>query len=63
MTKTGVDQIAAPVNSTNMRIRGDGKLNRAGEVLQELRWAKQEDGWKIVNERDLGVIRRPRPQS
>jgi hypothetical protein len=41
-------------------IRGEGKLNRAGEVLQELRWAKQEDGWKIVSERDLRVIRYPR---
>ena len=38
-------------------IAGKGKLNRSGEVLQELRWAKQEDGWKIVSERDLRVIR------
>jgi hypothetical protein len=30
---------------------------RNGEVLQELRWAKQPDGWKIVSERDLRVIR------
>jgi hypothetical protein len=37
-------------------IRG-GKLNRVGEVLQELRWAKEMDGWKIVSERDLRVIR------
>jgi hypothetical protein len=41
-------------------ISGEGKLNRSGEVLQELRWAKQEDGWKIVSERDLRVIRQPR---
>ena len=41
-------------------IRGRGKLNRNGEVLQELRWAKQEDGWKIVSERDLRVIRSKR---
>ena len=39
-------------------IRG-GKLNRVGEVLQELRWAKEPDGWKIVSERDLRVIRKP----
>jgi hypothetical protein len=32
-------------------------------VLQELRWTKQEDGWKIVSERDLRVIRRAEPQS
>lgn len=38
-------------------IAGRGKLNRNGEVLQELRWAKQDDGWKIVSERDLRVIR------
>jgi hypothetical protein len=42
-------------------IRGEGKLNRNGEVLQELRWAKQEDGWKIVSERDLRVIRSKKP--
>jgi hypothetical protein len=41
-------------------IKGEGKLNRAGEVLQELRWTKQDDGWKIVSERDLRVIRQAR---
>jgi hypothetical protein len=38
-------------------IRGE-KLNRVGEVLQELRWEKEIDGWKIVSERDLRVIRK-----
>lgn len=33
---------------------------RNGEVLQELRWARQPDGWKIVSERDLRVIRSER---
>ena len=33
------------------------KENREGEVLQELRWVKTENGWKIVSERDLKVIR------
>jgi hypothetical protein len=42
-------------------IRG-AKLNRVGEVLQELRWAKETDGWKIVSERDLRVIRQARQQ-
>ena len=42
-------------------IRG-GKLNRVGEVLQELRWEKEMDGWKIVSERDLRVIRQARRQ-
>jgi hypothetical protein len=41
-------------------IEGKGKLNRTGEVLQELRWAREEDGWKIVSERDLRVIRQAR---
>jgi hypothetical protein len=41
-------------------IKGEGKLNRTGEVLQELRWTKQDDGWKIVSERDLRVIRQAR---
>ena len=44
-------------------IRGKGKLNRTGEVLQELRWARQGDGWKIVSERDLRVIRQARRKS
>jgi serine/threonine protein kinase len=31
--------------------------SRHGEVLQELRWVKTENGWKIISERDLKVIR------
>jgi hypothetical protein len=38
----------------------EGQVNRVGEVLQELRWAKEEEGWKIVSERDLRVIRQVR---
>jgi len=34
--------------------------NRTGEVLQELRWVKQSNGWKITSERDLRVIRQAR---
>jgi hypothetical protein len=33
------------------------RRKRTGVVLQELRWEKQRDGWKIVSERDLRVIR------
>ena len=36
------------------------RRNRTGEVLQELRWEKQPEGWKIVSERDLRVIRQAR---
>jgi ketosteroid isomerase-like protein len=28
-----------------------------GEVVQELRWLKTADGWKITSERDVSVIR------
>jgi hypothetical protein len=34
-----------------------GNVERDGEVLQELRWVKDKDGWKIVSERDLRIIR------
>ena len=30
---------------------------RSGEVIQELRWQKTGDGWKITSERDIRVIR------
>ena len=36
-------------------IEGGGE-DRRGEVLQELRWQRTDDGWKIVSERDLRVI-------
>lgn len=38
----------------------EGRVSREGEVLQELRWAKDNEGWKIVSERDLRVIRHVR---
>src|SRR5687767_2328760 len=37
----------------------EGKVNRKGEVLQELRWEKETAGWRIVSERDLRVLRQP----
>ena len=30
--------------------------NRRGEVLQELRWRRTKQGWRIVSERDLKVL-------
>lgn len=36
-------------------IEGGGE-DRSGEVVQELRWQRTDDGWKIVSERDLRVI-------
>jgi hypothetical protein len=44
-------------------IGGNQKLNRTGEVLQELRWVKEANGWKIISERDLRVIRRRQRRS
>jgi ketosteroid isomerase-like protein len=37
-------------------IRGP-QASRRGEVVQELRWAKTPEGWKITSERDVQVIR------
>lgn len=34
-----------------------GAQSRSGEVLQELRWSKTPDGWRISSERDVQVIR------
>ncbi len=36
----------------------EGQKNRRGEVIQELRWIKSGDGWRIVSERDVKVINR-----
>ena len=36
-------------------IEGGGEARR-GEVLQELRWRRTSEGWKIVSERDLRVL-------
>jgi serine/threonine protein kinase len=36
-------------------IRGP-RLSRQGEVMQQLRWARGDEGWRIVSERDLRVI-------
>ena len=33
-----------------------GEDSRSGEVLQELRWRRTADGWKIIGERDLRVL-------
>jgi hypothetical protein len=32
-----------------------GGLNRVGEVVSELRWARSPSGWVITSERDLEV--------
>ena len=43
--------------TATMRFRKRYRIeDRAGEVVQELRWLKTADGWKIISERDLRVI-------
>jgi serine/threonine protein kinase/ketosteroid isomerase-like protein len=37
-------------------VLGANEQQRSGEVLQELRWQKTQQGWKIVGERDLEVV-------
>lgn len=34
-----------------------GAQSKSGEVLQELRWTKTTEGWRITGERDMQVIR------
>lgn len=34
-----------------------GRRTRRGEVVQELRWRRTADGWRISSERDIRVIR------
>jgi ketosteroid isomerase-like protein len=38
------------------RVEG-GPAARSGEVVQELRWRRADDGWKIYSERDIRIIR------
>ncbi|MBA3716216.1 MAG: hypothetical protein H0W76_27810, partial [Pyrinomonadaceae bacterium] len=35
----------------------EGSRLSRGEVMQELKWAKTGEGWRIVSERDVRVIR------
>lgn len=63
--KTGKPEITVSRDgqSATMRFRKkyaiqEGQKNRTGEVLQELRWVKSGNDWKIVSERDVKVINR-----
>jgi hypothetical protein len=51
-----------PTSTAIMRFRKNyvterGSRQKSGEVIQELRWQKTREGWKIVSERDIRVIR------
>jgi ketosteroid isomerase-like protein len=56
--------LGADGKTATMRFRkrydiAGGRRSRKGEVLQELRWRRTDDGkWQIVSERDLRVLRR-----
>ena len=53
--------VSADGRAATMRFRKSWEFKGAqpgsGEVMQELQWMKNEDGWKIKSERDLQVIR------
>jgi ketosteroid isomerase-like protein len=68
----GVDAVAIEAGKPNIVVSADGRTatmrfrkkysikkgqqNRNGEVIQELKWAKSKNGWRIVSERDLKVV-------
>ncbi len=51
------DDGASAVSRFRKRYLIEGPVvRRRGEVLQELRWARTPDGWRIVGERDVEVL-------
>ena len=54
-------QLGPDKETATMRFRKSwtftGAASGGGEVIQELRWRKMNDGWKITGERDIEVIR------
>lgn len=55
--EVGADGLTSVMRFRKQYVIESGAQRRAGEVLQELRWAKTKDGWRITSERDLQVIR------
>ncbi len=57
--RVGVDGKTATMRFRKTYDIAGGRRPRKGEVLQELRWRRTDDGkWQIVSERDLRVLRR-----
>jgi cytoskeletal protein RodZ len=68
----GVDAVDIQAGKPNIKLSADGKTatmlfrkkyaikkgqqNRNGEVIQEMKWVKSKNGWRIVSERDVKVI-------
>jgi hypothetical protein len=57
--------VAADGRSAVMRFRKryviqGPRIDRAGEVVQELRWVRLAEGWRIDSERDIRVLQRGR---
>jgi ketosteroid isomerase-like protein len=53
----GADALTATMRFRKSYTIESGRQTRRGEVVQELVWRKTPDGWKIVGERDVEVIR------
>jgi YD repeat-containing protein len=57
ITMSGDERTATMRFRKTYAVKIDGR-ERRGEVLQLLKWQRTEDGWKIVGERDIRVLRR-----
>lgn len=51
------DGSAAIMRFRKQYVVKSGGTERYGEVLQELRWQRTDEGWKIIGERDVRVMR------
>lgn len=58
ITMSGDNQTATMRYHKTYVLKIDGGRQHRGEVLSLLRWQRTDDGWKIVGERDLLVLRR-----
>ena len=52
------DQGSAVTRFRKAYVIAGPRVRRRGEVLQELRWARTDAGWKITSERDAAVLAR-----
>lgn len=57
ITMSSDEQMATMRFRKSYQVKINGR-ERRGEVLQLLRWQRTDDGWKIVEERELRILRR-----